>query len=368
MKKRGKVKPPNITTAREANLSLPAERGKLILNPSRQTAYVDCKLRYHYLYNLFLNKPDLPVKQTDGQPLLGSLIHATHQAFDSGKDYTKVVDRVVRDLKKSIHYNVKYSVLVDQVIREALQIFRGGSVKDGRGKETKWASYPTWRNKMSGFVPADRADPDTTGPPVHVEVVDTEVRLMADVGPVVLAPKLDAVIRAHNVFGQDEETYWVEEHKSTARDDSQWRWRWEMDGQTTCQIVAAEHHYGIDFEGVLVNQIVVTRRKTDTPGRIPPINKVIRYDARWVSKKPEVRALYMNFLEDLALDFEDRSVRGAWVADGMMSRKCDLCHLRSICSGRESASVLQPYPPDDVQLEFERRAKKLKAAKRGGRT
>jgi hypothetical protein len=350
---------PKMKKAREANKSLPAETSKLILNPSRQAAYTMCKLRYHYLYNLFLDKPSMPFDPKNGQPLLGSFIHATHQAYDTGADYIKVVDREVKKLKRSVHYNVKYSVMLDQIIRESLQIFRGGSVKDGKGKATHWASYPDWRNEMFGIDKNHE---------VEVEIVDTEVRLMADVGPVVLAPKLDSVVKAFNVFGRDEETWWVEEHKSTGRDDPNWKWRWTMDGQTTCQIVAAEHHYGVDFEGVLVNQVLVTRRKSETDGRIPPINKIARYDARWVSKRPEVRALYMNFLEDLARDFEDRSVRGAWVADGMMNRQCDLCHLKGICSGRESAAVLQPYPHDELQVEFERRTKKLKAAKKGART
>lgn len=359
-----KIREPKITTARDANLSLPAEHGKLILNPTRQSKYVLCKLLYNTLYNLFLDKPTMPFGLKNGQPYLGTLLHATQAAFDTNEDYIKAVDFEVKKLRRGIHYNVKYAVMLDQIVREALMIFRGGSVKDGKGKENKWPSYPTWRENIGGFTSEAGL---TKAPPVMVEVVDTEVRLMEDVGPVVLAPRLDAVIKAINVFGHDEETWWVEEHKSTGRDDSGWRWRWEMDGQTTCQIVAAEQHYGVEFEGILVNQVVVTRQKKDVPGRIPPINKITRYDARWVSKKPEVKALYMGFLEDLKRDFEDRSASGSWVADGMMNRHCDLCHLRSICSGRESAAVLQPYPLDDVQIEFDRRNKKLKSVKQSRR-
>jgi len=344
------MKKPMTKATRSANESLPAGHPKLILNPSRQAKFAQCVLLYHRLYNLMLDKPDLPVNVKSGQPLLGTLLHATQAAYDTGKDYKKAVAAELKKLRASIHYNIKYAATVDRVEREAIQIFRGGSVKDGKGKETKFPGYPEWRQNMAGMLP------ENAPRPVGVEIVDVEKRLWVDVGPVVLAPKLDCVLKATNVFGRGETTWWVEEHKSTGRDDSAWKWRWTMDGQTTCQIVAAEQHYDVDFEGVLVNQVVVTRQKPKDKGTLPPINKVIRYDARWVSKRPEVKALYMDYLEDLAQDFKDRSARGSWPATGMMNRHCDLCHHKSICSGRESARVLQPVPPDELQLEFERRS------------
>ena len=88
------------------------------------------------------------------------------------------------------------------------------------------------------------------------------------------------------------------------------------------------------------------------------MNKVVRYPARWVSKKPEVRAHYMAYLEDLAKDFEARSNRGEWTATGMLNRHCDLCTHKGVCSGRASPATLQPIPKDELQLEFERRRKK----------
>ena len=327
---------------------------KLIVSPSYQADYEYCKLLYHRKHNLLLDFPEQPARAKDGQPLLGSLIHVTHAAYDTNEDYAAAVKAALRALRASIHYNIKYAPLVDQVERDALRIFRGGSVKDGRGKETRWISYPEWRTGLLGQDHDGRA-----GAPVVAHVVDVEKRLWVDVGPVVLAPKLDAVVCAQNVFGRGEETWWVEEIKSTGRDDSNWRWRWEMDGQTTCQIIAAEEHYDRAFEGVLINQVVVTRRKSvDARDDIlQPLNKVVRYDARWVSKKPEVRALYMAYLEDLAKDFEARSARGEWTATGMLNRHCDLCSHRPVCSGRMPTAALKPVPKDEITVEFERRRK-----------
>lgn len=329
---------------------------KLILNPSRLADYDYCKLLYNRKHNLLLDFPSPPLSPKNGQPLLGSLIHATQAAFDTGQDYKKAVDKALKELRKSIYYNVKYAPMVDKVAREALTVFRGGTVKDGKGKPHTWPSYPEWRENIAGMTTPE-GDNSFRLSRAEVEVVDVEKRLWSNVGPVVLAPKLDAVIRAYNVFGQDEETWWVEEHKSTGRDDSGWRWRWEMDGQTTAQILAAEKHYNVRFEGILVNQVLVTRRRTDQPG-LPPINKIVRYPARWVSKKEEVRTLFMNYLEDLVRDFEARAKSGNWTATGMLNRHCDLCSHRAVCSGRKSALTLQPIPPDELQIEFERRAKK----------
>lgn len=326
-------------------------QNKLILNPSRQATLESCKLLYHRLYNLFLDLPGPPISSKSGQPFMGSLIHVTHAAFDTGSDYKKAIKAEIKKLHKTIHYNVKYAPMVDQLEREAIKIFEGGVVKDGNGKPHKFESYPTWRENMTGMSSRD----DEKGEPIEVDVVDVEKRLWADVGPVILAPKLDCVLVAYNLFGRDEETWWVEEHKSTARDDSGWRWRWEMDGQTTCQIVAAEKHYGKPFEGVLVNQVVVTRQKPKLQTRLPPINKVVRYPARWVSKKPEVRAHYMTYLEDLAKSFDVKVHSGDWPATGMLNRHCDLCHHKPICSGRQSADTLQPTERDEIQLEFEKR-------------
>lgn len=326
---------------------------KLILNPSRLQDLEKCKLLFHRKHNLLLDFPGPPASAKSGQPLLGTLTHVAQAAYDTSFDFKKAIANHLRDLRKTIYYNVKYAPLVDQIERDAIKIFRGGEVTDGRNKVTTWPSYPTWRGTMFGV------EPDDAGwrIPVEVEIVDVEKRLWADVGPVILAPKLDAVIRVYNVFGDNEETWWVEEHKTTARDDSNWRWRWEMDGQTTAQILAAEEAYGVDFEGVLINQVVVTRRKGDQG--LMPLNKVVRYPARWVSKKEEVRTLFRVHLEDLAHDFEARSRRGQWTATGMLNRHCDLCNHRDVCSGRKPSSSLQPIPKDPIRVEFERRASKL---------
>lgn len=332
---------------------------KLILNPSRLADYESCKLLYHRKHNLLLDFPSPPLDPKSGQPLLGTLVHATQAAYDTGQDYKKAVAQSLRGLRKSIYYNVKYAPQVDKVEREALKVFEGGTVKDGRGKPNSWPSYPEWRESIGGMTTPE--DDNSFRPSrAEVEVVDVEKRLWADMGPVVLAPKLDSVIRAYNVFGRDEETWWVEEHKTTGRDDSNWRWRWEMDGQTTMQILAAEEHYQVEFEGVLVNQVVITRRKGEGSG-MQPINKIVRYPARWVSKKEEVRGLFRSYIEDLARDFEARSARGEWTATGMLNRHCDLCGHRSVCSGRKPAATLQPIPPDELQTEFERRVKKALA-------
>lgn len=321
---------------------------KLIWNPSRQQTYAKCVLLYHRLFNLFLDTVSQPFDTQSGQPFLGTLIHATQAAYEVGNDYKKAIEFECKEMRKQMGYHVKMAPAVDRLKEEAQQIFEGGVIKDGNGKPHKWPSYPEWAKTLMGSTERER---------VEYEVVDVEKRLWVDVGPLVIAPKLDAVVRAFNVFGREEETWWVVEHKSTARDDPNWRWRWEMDGQTTCQIVAAEAHYNVDFEGVLVNQVVVTRRKVKEWNKPypPPLNKVVRYPARWVSKHPETRTLYLNALEDLAADFQRRADSGNWPATGMFDRECDFCRHRDICGGRKPASALVPIPKDELQIEFEKR-------------
>ncbi len=311
---------------------------KPIVNPSRLSDFYFCKLLYNELHNKHVDFSE----RLDPRPELGTLIHEGQAAIDLGAPWKPVVKKAVQKARNSIHYSISQAAMLDQLEREAIIVIGGGHVTDGNKKRHKVIPYSEWREQQAYSTKA------------------VEKRIWADVGPVIIAPKLDRVVTRRNTVSKLIE-WWVIEDKSTGRDDKNWELRWKFDGQTTCQLLAAETHFKKDFEGVMVQKILITRQNSkswDKKHLPQPLNKVERHPSRWVSKPPSIRALYMEFLEEFAAEFAWRNERASWPATGFHTRFCDMCRFKPVCSEAKNARSLVSTPKDDIDKEYEKRAKR----------
>lgn len=306
---------------------------KLIVNPSRLRDYFKCKFLYFtkWIQNQTL-LPGFAFKRE-----FGTLVHEAEAAHDLQNNVKRALSRKCKEWRTSFWYVVGYSQAISLLEVEALKLHEGGSFKDGKGKVTKGESYEAWSSKNLKSS----------------EVLDVEKRLFVDVGPVILAPKLDLVVKTYDWFEENRSDLWVVERKTTMRwDDVSWQERWKLDAQTSLQLLAAEAHYKEEFTGLMVEPIQYTRQKCKDPKtgkEIPqpqPIGKAERLMMKWVRKPKGVMTRIESALEGIALELPRREAANDWPADGMFSGACDFCDLRQFCLGNDTN--LYPRSKDDV--------------------
>lgn len=305
---------------------------KPVLNPSRLKDLAKCGFLGYIKY--VENKTLLPKLAPKRE--FGTLVHEAEGAHDSGKNVKRALTKKVKEWRTSFWYNVGYSKDITLMEVEALKLHEGGTFTDGKDRATKVESYQEWFNKNLK---------DTA-------VVDVEKRLFVDVGPVILAPKLDLVIKTKGWFETGREDYWVVERKTTMRwNDVGWQDRWSLDGQTSLQLIAAEEHYKKEFAGVMVEPIQYTRQNRKDIKDLQPIGKVERLPMKWIRKPQAATVRMMNLLEDIVGGLYESSE-----ADGMLSGACDYCDMRKYCLGLDTE--LYAREPDDIDRFLKRRDKK----------
>lgn len=298
---------------------------KPIFTPSAISDFETCKLLYKTRWEDLL---ELPVA-LNPQPTLGTLGHVMQAAYEEGADAAKALAAAIRKLKTGPNYGTAQFRTLSQLETEASLMFRGGTVKDSKGKATSFPGYADYRSGLR-----------VSGEPLVAVAI--EKTLFADLGPIIAAPTLDLVL---NTEGGE---WWVAEWKFTERDDKAWEARWTMDGQTSLQVLAAERQYDQEFRGVLLLPVLYGRKRArddqdskSIVGR--SIIRVERPEPRWVPKNfAPLRANVMGHLEDLALEYVERKASNRWPASGMFTRSCDLCSLRGICKGTDDPRRLRP--------------------------
>jgi hypothetical protein len=309
---------------------------KPVFSPSWLSDWSTCKLLFHLLHNLNVQVyGDLNNKMT-----FGSMVHAMEEAWDTGEDPSGTLKAwVKKHIKGGPGYSATQIPLVKQLTKEVTKVFNGGIWKDGRGKRTESESYPNWLERQKWSIQ------------------DVEKRTPADLGSVIIAPKSDQIVKTFNDRG--EERWWVVDRKTTQRNDANWKVRWILDAQTTYEMLAAEVHYGQEFEGVMVSQISYSRQqRSNWTSSLPQeISKVTREDPRWITKNsPRLRALVENRLQSLGLEVAFHYENDLWPASGMETRACDFCEFRKFCRGELPFDKLKPRPLDEVALLNKKRA------------
>jgi hypothetical protein len=270
----------------------------------------------------------------------GSLVHEAEAAHDLCKQVSAAVKKLVQKWRTSFWYNVKYSAGISLLEQEVLKLHKGGVFTNAKGVGTKVKGYEEWSAKNLH----------------HSAVLDIEKRMFVDVGPVILAPKLDLVIETHDWFNDGENHNWVVERKTTGRwDDSAWQTRWSLDAQTSIQLLAAETHYDAEFMGLMVEPIQYTRQNRKDAPDPQPIGKAERLPMKWVRKPEQVMVRVMALLEDIAIDLPRRLESNDWPADGMASGACDFCNMKQFCLG--NTVQLFPREPDDIDKHNGRKKK-----------
>ena len=300
---------------------------KPIFSPTSISEFERCKWRYWTIIERGL---DLAPKLEE-RPTLGTFVHVLQAAWETQHDPEQALALEVKRIKTGPFYNVRGYASLEQLRQEALQIFAGGSVIGSDGKVKAFAGYAQWRRTYP------------------FDVVDVEVRLCTDLGPVIAVPKLDLVVRS-----VEERELWVAEWKLTERDDAEWRNRWRMDGQTTLQVLAAEAHYARPVKGLLILPVLISRKRAkdsqssrSVVGR--PLCRIERPEPRWVPKNSEtLRRNYIERLAALAREYRWRRATKTWPTTGMDSRQCDDCRMAGICSGQESLKRLSRRPESDL--------------------
>jgi hypothetical protein len=193
---------------------------KLVLNPSRLQAYAACKLRFYV--NYILNLAALPNVKVARE--LGTFGHAAEGAHDAGQGVQGALTRQLNQFHLKRGYNVKHRPALEQLKVEAYRIYQGSEWADAKGNTMTSEGYAAWRTR----------ELDDKG----AEFVENSIekRLFVDIGPVILAPKVDAILETYNWTPEGETELWPFERKFTSRwQDKTWENRWKMELQSTLQ-------------------------------------------------------------------------------------------------------------------------------------
>lgn len=297
---------------------------KPIFTPSSLGDFDTCKLKYWYRWEKLLAFPS----GVAVQPTLGTFGHELQGAHERGDHPGKTLEAAIKKVKLSTAYTATDHPVVSQLKTESLMIFRGGVVRNSQGKVSSWPGYPEYRKSLK----------------IHDQKLRTlavEETLIADLGPVIIAPTLDLILET-----ESDGDLWVAEHKYTERDDKGWEIRWLLDGQTTLQVLATEEVYQREVKGVLLLPVLYGRKKAKEGEKgilTRPIIRVNRPEPRWIPKNSSsLRSGMMDRLEDLAIEYPERLASNRWPQTGVLTRDCDLCAYRGICSGKDSPKRLQP--------------------------
>lgn len=284
-------------------------------------AYAWCKFLY---FTRYLKNLDAPFRASAPREL-GTFVHEGEAAEDGGKPARAAIKRALKAFKLSSGYQVKDSATLEQVAQEAKQIIEGGIWVNGKGQRSSNESYEMWKREHFRLK----------SPRQRAKVLDVEKRFFTDIGPLILAPKLDMILETRNWCGQGVE-HWPVEKKVTSKyageGDAQVAWlnRWRMDIQTTIQVVALQHE-GYEVMGCMIQPIVYSRQNCKGKQDPQPIGKVNRPPLKWTRKPKSIIAHFVAWMEDLPKEILQRTESNYWPTDGMANGSCDLCSLAAYC-------------------------------------
>ena len=311
---------------------------KPILNPSRLKALSQCWFRYWVNFVMDLEATDNFAHKRE----FGSYIHEAEAAFDQMSDVKKALAAQTRKFKREDWYNPMLTKALAQLENEALLLHNGHIFTNAKGQKTVVESYNDWAHKNMQ----------------NSQVLEVEKRLFVDLGPIIVAPKLDFILETDGWFASGNEL-WVGERKTTERwDDKNWQWRWTLDGQTTIQALALEKKYGREIAGVMIEPVQITRQQRKGVDDPQPIGKAQRLLMKWTRKPRAVMDDMMFYLEDVKYELQMRAERNNWPKNGAMGGACDFCKLKKLCKGEIDMRSLHDRKPDEVDDFQKAKAKK----------
>lgn len=315
------------------------KKWKYVFNPSRLKDYASCKFRY---FTKYIKKLDAPFRAAPAREL-GSFIHAGEAAEDEGKPVRAAINRALKKFKLSGGYQSADGVVLEQLTEEAYNIVMGGIWVNGKGQKSSSESYAMWK----------RENWRLKNPRQRAKVIAVEKRFFTDIGPVILAPKLDQVLETFSWRGHEDET-WAVEKKSTTKwagegeAEAKWMKKWMMDVQTTIQVVVLEKE-GYENVGCMIQPIVYARQACKGKKDPQPIGRVSRPPLKWTRKPAAVMAHFMGWMEDLPNELQQRENSNYWPTDGMANGSCDFCSLAAYCRNEGNLVRREPDEIDDYK-------------------
>jgi hypothetical protein len=273
-------------------------------------------------------------------PTLGTLVHAAEAAIDLGRDPQKAIASSIAEVAAAT-FLLPDSAIFRQLASETSSIVLGVPFADGKGTLKYPEKYATWVARQQKETPW--------------ETVLVERRLFADIGPLIIAPKLDLAIRTSD----EGELYAVERKtKSTISDDAKWINKFRLNHQISMQIVAlAESFPAEDVRGAMIRAVPYSRQNSKkwTSDLPQGLSNTRRKDPLWIRRSPVTEALFLDSLVNVRREFDRRMEHNSWPAEGLFNGMCEFCDYQKFCRGEVPASTLVPLPKDDLQVEEERR-------------
>lgn len=307
----------------------------MIFNPSRLKDYAMCKFRY---FTKYIKMLDAPFRASAPREL-GSFVHAGEAAEDEGRPVVAAIKAALKMFKLSPGYQTADNAMLIQLSEEAAAIVKGGIWVNGKGQRSSNESYMMWKKEQFRLKSFEE----------RAKILAVEKRFFTDIGPVILAPKLDQVLQTHGWAGQENEVWAVEKKvttKSTGEGEAEVRWlnRWQMDIQTTVQYVVLEKE-GYNVMGCMIQPIVYSRQNCKGKKDPQPIGRVSRVPLKWTRKPASIITHFKAWMEDLPKEIEQRTESNYWPTDGMGNMSCDICTLAAYC--RNEGNLVR-REPDEV--------------------
>jgi len=272
---------------------------------------------------------------------MGTLYHAMAAAVDNGGDPAVAIAQVVHDYRVHPTYLVEDSPLLEQLANECNNKVQGGYNRMmTKGQYSVTEIGETIFDPTGTFVDNDGATAAArfklafSSPRAwRTLAVEEEFKMPLPLGAhdgFVLKCIPDKVIR------DGEGHLWVVERKTTERDDRKWVGKWRLNAQTTAEALCVAHHYSEPVQGVLLEQVVITRQRSTKHiehyvGEPQPINKVMFHPHRPVPKSrfilEEGKAYYRGIAKEILWR---RRTNRQWDPN---YNNCGVCDYNDICDG-----------------------------------
>lgn len=325
-------KPLSLTTSEWGNT-----REKPLFSPSKLRDF-HCGLRFKLRW-----VEHVGVKGTIAViPTLGTLVHSVEAAIDLGKDPESAIKGTLQQISSQTHIQSS-ATLLQQLAEEVRSIVLGKLFTDGKGTPKRPEKYSDWVKRQQKETPW--------------EVFLVERRLYADVGPLILAPKLDLAIETtEGLFAVERKT------KSSISDDAKWANKFRLNDQILSQVLALQENFPQKrVVGAMVRAVPYSRQNSkDWTSDLPQgLSNVRRKDPLWFRRSPTTEALFLDLLVNVRREYERRLEKNSYPAEGLANGMCEFCDYQKFCRGEIPARALVPIAKDEITLEEERRQAQL---------
>lgn len=265
-------------------------------SPSRIAIWNRCNFLYYIKYVLNL---DLPVRSSPHYMAFGSFFHAASAAYDTWAykpevhgvpetDWIKAVKRELIDMKLTPNYDSKDSFMLDALADEMRVIMQGGEY-DARDGNT----YKPIMESAGGYIGWRRRIQQER----KWKIVSLEKRYAVDIGPCVIRPMPDGVIR-----DADGHLWVIERKTTTTKWTAGYAAKYRTNLQTTLELLAVEKYYNEPVSGVYILPLYYTRQRRKDWDLLAkqPLYRV-EYDFPKPISKPQ-------WIRDAAIDWLTRHV------------------------------------------------------------